>query len=149
MRLSRRLSSALVVGIVLVGVLGVRSLVTAKHTPANGLHVSGKILAIDAKAKILRLEAQKPLGSSSSIQLMDFAMNHNTVITKDDRRAQPTELQFGEQVQIEYVVEHGKNVARSITADESTQVRTPIDVGTPQESEPIAPSPASPYGAPR
>ncbi|MBI3996051.1 MAG: hypothetical protein HY352_00175 [Candidatus Omnitrophica bacterium] len=149
MRRSKVLSSVLVVGIVLVGIIGARSLVAAKHAPAYMLHVSGKVLAIDAKAEILRLEAEKPLDALSGGRLVDFAINGKTVIAKEDRRVQPTELQFGEQVQIEYVVERGKNVARSITVDESTQIHTPKDVDTPQESEPLAPTPASPYGAPR
>lgn len=146
-----------------LGTLALAALIHAGKTGAQvgpaadlaaggALQMTGKILAIDTNGKVMRLEADSRAGGAIAggiKQVLDMALTEETVITKAGAQAKPEDLKFGEQVQIAYDVEQGKNIARAVVVQEPGQAM-PADSAAPQAgavTEP-APPPAAPAQEP-
>lgn len=117
----------------------------ASSTTMGAMQMTGKILAIDVNGKILRLEAESQAGGAMPggiKQVLDVALTDQTLITKAGEQAKPEDLKFGEQVQVDYDVEQGKNVAKAVTVQEPGAA-VPTDSAAPTADSVTAPAPAA------
>jgi len=96
--------------------------------------VSGKVASVDLFRRMLTVESK---GLFSPAQTKTFVVSGETEISGREGQ-QPlrlNELHPGAQVKIEYAVEGSKNVARSITLQESARESQPQAQGPDQTSE--------------
>ncbi len=97
--------------------------------------VSGSIAAIDAQRGALKL--QGPVASSqpggSTPQPTIFLVDDHTIISKGPQRLQLADLKVGDAVQVEYALEAGRHMARTVHVQESTPgAATPAGPSSPQ-----------------
>lgn len=137
----RRLAAA-------VAVLGVMSGAGVAAQPAlqsaKPLQASGTIVSADPWKKLVRVE-EKRLGLFPTGAPKDFVVNAETAIS--DRSRQQSlrfhDLVDGASVKIEYAVENGKNVARSIIVR-----RSPSEMPPQAQQPPSQPTEGTPEHAP-
>lgn len=133
----------------LAGTLCGARLAAAQHVPSTGMQlVAGKILSIDPKAKLVKVESEEVVGSIPMSRRIEFVLADTTVITEGARRLQPQNLEVGTAVRVEYTSERGKHIARSISvqpAGESTLSPADSTVPAIEPREPGQAPPAQPF----
>lgn len=99
---------------------------------------SGKIAALDLKQRALKLEVTAEgaqAGTAAKPEPVTFILDEKTVITKDVKQLKAEELKVGDQVEIDYAAQDGKNMARSI-AVEPAGAEAPAAEPSPERRSP-------------
>lgn len=102
------------------------------------MRASGKIAVVDLQQRLLRLESEpgaRQPGTPAAIQPTLFVIDEQTQIAGSGQPAKLPELAVGAQVTVEYIAQAGRNLARLITIERSTEATEPV--GPPSPTMPL------------